>query len=279
MALAATGIEEGNLIALSPLGPVAHSIGMQTLRLKPVFVDVTPNDACMDAELLSVRTSSGVKAIIVHAPVGMVPDMETIYNTGLPVIVDVGETLGAREENGVLGSRADYLILPMEANAIATAGGGTLVLSRTKSLLNALNVHAQKLAPDAFMSDINASLGLVQWLEHVKALNVRRAVFQIYSDAIRRGRHGILSNERPSIPWSFPVTLTSGVKEVSRYALKHGVETALAFSGRILELFPNASETCPNAGLLSIKTVLFPLYPNLSKKNVQLVAKVLSTLP
>ena len=279
LALAAAGLNEGAGLALSPLGPMAHGTGLQARRLKPVFIDVNTDDACIDTGILNTRMTADVKAVLVHAPMGLTPDMETIYSFGLPVIADAGEAPGAGEGDGFPGSKADLLILPMEADAIVTAGGGTLLLARSKSTLTALKTEAEKLAPDAFMPDINASLGIVQWREREHFLEDREAVFKIYLEALRRGRHRIPVNDRPAVPYSFPVILASGVKEVSRYAVRHGVETTLAFAGCMLDSFPDAGETCPNARALALTTILFPLYPTLGKKNVQLVAKVLSTLP
>ena len=66
------------------------------------------------------------------------------------------------------------------------------------------------------------------------------------------------------------------MNDVRKYARKKGVETLPAFAGR---MDTEADIGCPCAKKLLMSTLLFPLYPTLGKKNVQLVSKVLSTLP
>ena len=68
----------------------------------------------------------------------------------------------------------------------------------------------------------------------------------------------------------------SGTAVLAGFARKKGVETLPAFAGR---MDAEADVDCPRAKSLFMSTLLFPLYPTLGKKNVNLAAKVLSTLP
>jgi len=279
----ALGLEPGDRVILSPLAPGIYRRALEGLGVEIVVADVREEDACLDPRAVSECLDDSVKAIFVHAPYGRVPDLGALEDLGVPVVNDIGEALGARDAKGELGARGRYVLLPMEANGIATAGGGTLVLAADKAALSTLNAAAGNLSADAFLPDLNASLGLVQWREYPQFLESRDLIADAYRRALMKGRHRTLADPRDedarAIPYSFPVVLESGLKEVRSYARKKGIETEAAFSGRVMDGAAGSEETCPTARTLMMGTVLFPLYPALGKKNVQLIVKVLSTLP
>lgn len=278
----ALGLETGDKAILSPLAPGQYRRAFQECGIVPVFADVKEEDACLDPESVNERLTEDVKAIFVHAPLGRVPDMAALAEFGIPLIGDIGEALGATDGTSELGSQGQYVLLPMEPNGIATVGGGTLILAKDKAALSALNTAAEPLTPDAFLPDLNASLGLVQWREYPHALESRDIIAEVYRQSLMKGRHRSLSepkDEGRAVPFSYPVVLSSGMNDVRKYARKKGVETQAAFLGCTMEGYPEAEELCPKARSLMMSTLLFPLYPTLGNKNVQLTAKVLSTLP
>lgn len=304
LTIGALGLEEGDRVLLSPLAPAAYLHAFGNRGLEPVFADVRDEDACIDPESAAAvlgrslpdagddqvpeaRESdepvADIKALFVHVPLGRVADLSGLAGFGLPVVADIGESLGARDSDGALGRGASYLLLPMEPEGIATSGGGTLLLAADKSRLKALNEAGDSLAHDAYLPDLNASLGIVQWREYPGFLESRDMVFELFLQALRKGKHRTLagpeSDDARAVPYSFPVVLSSPMNEVIRYARKKGVETQAAFSGRAISVRPELEEQCPVARSLMMSVLLFPLYPTLGKKNVQQIVKVLSTLP
>ena len=284
LTISALGLTDGDAAILSPLAPAAYVRAFQRFGIRPVFADVREEDACPDIEALTAALSEpDVKALFIHAPLGRVPDLRVLDDCALPLVVDVGEALGARSAEGPLGAGADYLLLPMESEAIATSGGGTLILAGDKAALKALNAAAEQLSADAFLPDLNASLGIVQWREYPQFLENRDMLFELYNQALMKGRHRTLapplSEEARAVPFSFPVVLSSPMNEVRRYARKKGIDVQPAFTGRAMEAVPGTEDSCPVAKSLMMSVLLFPLYPALGKKNVQHIVKVLSTLP
>lgn len=276
----AMGFEKGDKVILSPLAPAAYHRVFRTMGVEPVYADVREEDACLNPESVAEKVNENTKAIFVHAPLGRVPSFSRLAEVGVPLVVDAGEALGARFNGTEIGSFGKYVLLPMEPEGIATAGGGTLVLASEKGALAHLKNALESVGADAFMPDLNASLGLVQWREYPQALESRDFLADIFRQAVMKGRHRTLSEaedeDSRSVSYSFPVVLASGMNEVRKYARKKGVETLPAFAGR---MDTEADIGCPVAKKLLMSTLLFPLYPTLGKKNVQLAAKVLSTLP
>jgi dTDP-4-amino-4,6-dideoxygalactose transaminase len=78
--------------------------------------------------------------------------------------------------------------------------------------------------------------------------------------------------------YTFPVILETGMKDVQNYAKRKEINVEQAFSET-----PAAKGLtgglCPESGLLSMRTALFPLYPRLSGNDVERVVKLIQTLP
>jgi hypothetical protein len=73
--------------------------------------------------------------------------------------------------------------------------------------------------------------------------------------------------------------LDSGFKGVAQYAAKKRIETGPAFVNSIYKQLPHPDYLCPEAKNHLMRSILFPLYPTLGKRNTEMIAKVLATLP
>ncbi len=129
--------------------------------------------------------------------------------------------------------------------------------------------------------DMNAAMGLIQLDSIDHFLERRRDIGKIYEVSILKGNHKAFysSDEDMRNYPSFHVVLNTPLKEVSRYARKNGVMIELAFSNSSLALEPSDYRKCPNASSLLLRTVVFPIYPGLSVRNTETIARLLSTLP
>jgi dTDP-4-amino-4,6-dideoxygalactose transaminase len=129
---------------------------------------------------------------------------------------------------------------------------------------------------------------------------------QVFREALLRSRHSPLFNDDEDgeyVNFSFPILVKDGRLEVMQYANKKGIQSEPAFKDAIVAVAGSkegnhsldgssssgldSSEgreidtvsQFPNARELLWRCLLFPLYPSLARKDVQLICKVLSTLP
>ncbi|KGM43008.1 hypothetical protein JY97_09990 [Alkalispirochaeta odontotermitis] len=280
LSINALKLEENDEVIISPLAPLIYLKTIISQGIKPIFVDVGEEDACLDSSAVAEKMTTAVKAIFVHAPLGRIPPDLSQFE--MPIVLDLSESIGIADSRGMPIASGTYIILAMEPRAIVTCGGGTLVLAHDESSLTHLNNIAKSLSEDSLLSDLNASLGLVQWEELPFALETRDKIYHIFFESLRKGHHRTLRRDDESyrtVAFSFPVILSTAVRTVSNYARKMGVETRRAFLDTIIEAYPEVQDHCPKAKRLAMSTILFPLYPTLGKKSVQLISKVLSTLP
>jgi dTDP-4-amino-4,6-dideoxygalactose transaminase len=247
----------------------------------------------------------GVKAVIVEGTLGLVPDMERISETGVPVIEEITSTLGAHTGEKVCGAYGQLVIIRLEAHDLITAAGGTVVLARKRSGYTRLKQLADELPKEAFLPDMNAALARIQLKELDRYFERRKELYGYLLQALRKGRHGtpVQTGEAEPVAYTFPVMVEGAVREVQGYARKKGVHTGRAFTDAVLSFIANgekanASESentdedtsdavtpegrrneFPHAKKALNSCVIFPLYPRLSKEQIDTIAKVLSTLP
>jgi dTDP-4-amino-4,6-dideoxygalactose transaminase len=201
---------------------------------------------------------------------------------------------------GVLaGRRGVFTILGLEERDMLTSGGGALLYAvnrRDASVLRNLG----ELPSEYGLPDMNASMAVVQFRGAAKNLEKRREIAGFYIQAALRNRHKrfIIRDEAEYNNYAFPLILETGVKDVKAYARKKDIIVESAFDDTLMaalsEAFRGPGEPafagasggssleaglCPEAYSLSLRTVLFPLYPRLSSLEVERISKLILTLP
>lgn len=138
LALMAMGVQAGDEVIVPSLTYVATANAVRYVGGEPVFVDVDPDNWCMDPQLLEACITRRTKGIIVVHLYGHPADMDAINSIGavhgLWVVEDAAEAHGARYRNRVVGSLADIGTFSFYGNKIITCGEGGAVTSQRPSL-------------------------------------------------------------------------------------------------------------------------------------------------
>jgi dTDP-4-amino-4,6-dideoxygalactose transaminase len=282
-ALKSLGLEEGRGVILSALSPRYYLQVIEELRLKPVYCDVSAASPCMGPQTVADamgRDPGNSRCILAHHTLGYIPDMPAIAELGLPVIEDCSLSFGSRLGEAPPGSFGVFALLGLEERDMLTAGGGALLYAakhRDASVLRALG----ELPPEYCLPNMNAAMAAVQFKESARNLEKRKDIAQAYLQASLRCRHRrfIQSDGLEYNNYAFPLILETGMKDVKAYAKRKEIAVESAFEASLMGcgLVPRA--LCPEAYSLSLRTVLFPLYPRLGASASGKVAKLIGTLP
>ncbi len=291
-------LAEGAAVILDPLAPHVYHRVLLERGLLPVYVDVLDTSLCLDpdgvGQAIERIGESGRTAgvIVTRTALGFVPEMEAIAAFGVPIIEDISEGIGANTGERRVGQFGRFVLVAMEPESVITAGGGSLLLTASKSDRASLRRTAQDLSSDSLLPDMNAALGLTQIREIEKFIARRAEIASVYTRAIMRGRHHapVQPGEAQNVFLTFPVLIEGSVGDVVAYSRKKGVEAAQVFTSSVLDRYgrsdhdERAGDEIPEAEFPTSRSLLlrclhFPLYPSLTAKEVATIERVLTTLP
>ena len=310
-ALKSLNIERGQGVLVSALSPLYYGRVIEDLGLLPLYCDVLSSTACMgreSAEKVLASKSEGldVRCIVLHNTLGYLSD--GIGELGFPVIEDCSQSYGtmtgmdsATGDEGVAVSVSEgispendlsvgmFTLLGLEERDMLTSGGGALLYSMNRRDAAALrelgNSGSRDLPPEYGLPDMNAALAVVQFREAAKNLSKRREIASLYTQSALRTRHkrfiqsDVKGQSVEYNNYAFPLILETGVKDVKAYAKRKDIVVESAFENTLIGSGLVKPEQCPEAYSLSLRTVLFPIYPRLKMTDAEKVAKLILTLP
>lgn len=280
LSIEALELEEGSGIIVSPLSSVLFKRSIEAHGYRVLLCDVDPDSLTPDLTRVE-ELADGAAALVADAPFGFIPDLERLAEFGLQIIEDISTSIGGNTGNKQCGSYGDIVILRMEPHDPLNVGGGTAVIGARKKYSTRIKKIAEEWPAERLLPDMNSSLGVAQFKNQENFFLKRREIYSLYINAVRKGRHTtpIQKGEAEHVPSTFPVFVKGGVKDIQAYARKKGVATEQAFSDSIIAFSDADTDSCEGARQIHRRCVLFPLYPMLSKSEIETVSKVLSTLP
>jgi len=275
-------LEQGDGVIISALAPKDYLQIIEARGLTALIADVDPVRPLLSIDSVKQHLREGAKAVVLFYTLGTLPEGDELFRLGVPVIEDVTQSAGGIWGGQPCGARGRVTVLSLDAGGLITAGCGGAVFSSDRRGLRTLKEIVARGHGGELLPDMNAALGINQVRELPRFLQKRDEIAQVLREALLRSRHSSLLEEGTSVNFSFPVIVKEGRPEVRRYAEKRGIQTEAAFSDAVLSAEGADSAAVrpyPNAEQLLWRTLLFPLYPSLARKDIQLLSKVLSTLP
>ena len=316
---AAAPIAKKTGVIVSALSPRYYADVIKDMGLHPLYCDVSLSFPCISKgaveKVLAETKDSGINVlcIVLHHTLGLVPDTASIAELGLPVIEDISQsfTVSGKADSG---GKADanqsrtavqkvsgvFTILGLEERDMLTAGGGALLYAAHRRDGMALR-NFSNLPPEFCLPYINAALAVVQFKEARRNIEKRAAIAKSYIQSSLRTNHKRFSSPARSLEevpagaaselndspqedseynnYAFPLVLETGLKDVLAYARKKDIILESAFENTIAGVPGNETPNCPLSYSLSLRTVLFPLYPRLRASEAERVSKLIATLP
>jgi len=315
LALKALGLNDGDGVLLSALSPHYYAQVLADLRLTPMYCDVPSfSFPCISPETVEKAISARQadvqpRCILLHHTLGFLPDTAAIAALGIPVVEDVSQSYrsqAAGQGREVADKKRDdgqpadktpavtaeapkpsretahgtFTVLGLEERDMLTSGGGALLFAMSRRDASVLRGYSN-LPPEYCLPDINSALANVQFRETERSLERRREIAGVYTQASLRTKHkhfvsldGFEYNN-----YAFPLVLETSMKDVTAYARKKEIIVENAFAKSLAGTGTVDSALCPTSYSLSLRTVLFPLYPRLRSAETERVAKLITTLP
>jgi len=292
----ALDLQPGSSVMISALAPAWHYSAIKNLGFNPLVLDVNEEDGLVSVESVQEGLKNGGRLLLLHESMGILPNLEQILATGVPVIEDISHSVGSvynfsasedeptkpedlQKKAGMIGL---YSILGLEANDTVTAGGGAVLIAPKRREWIVLKKVTDEATETDILPDMNSALGFIQLKEFNRNEEIRKSLYDIFKKSLASGKNKTFarSEENPSTIWSFPVVLNGSFKDAKQYASRKEIEIRPAYDGSVISILGDDEQSkYIHAKSLFLRCVLFPLYPRLGSESATKIAKVLGTLP
>ena len=196
LALLAVGVRPGDEVVTSSLTWPATANVIVHCGATPIFADVRESDLNLDPaharELVTERT----RAVMPVDLYGQPADLDPLLALGLPVVEDAAHTFEARYRGRKVGSIADVTCFSLYATKNVAAGEGGLLATNDDDLAHAVDARRvmrrahgslYDIAVPGYkanLSDVLATIALVQLAKIERHAEIRRRQFALYDEGV-----------------------------------------------------------------------------------------------
>lgn len=213
IALIVAGVETSDEVIVPSLTFIAPANAVRYVGAWPLFVDVEPQYAQLDAErvgaflaacphrdgaVYNAETGRRIRAIMTVDLLGHPVDADAIRAIAerhrLPVIEDATESLGARYKGRPVGSGGDLACFSFNGNKVITAGGGGVmvtddeaVAARARYLTTQARDHPTEyihhhIGFNYRLTNLHAAIGVAQLAQLDDHIAAKRAIAGRYAE-------------------------------------------------------------------------------------------------
>ena len=204
MGLKALGVGQGDEVILADTNWIATVSPIVHLGATPIFVDVDPENWCIDPQKVSTAITSKTKAIIATHLYGNLCDMDKLQEIAkkyrIALIEDAAEAIGSIYKGKVAGSIGTFGVFSFHGTKTITTGEGGMLVTNDQELfekVTTLSNHGRvKGQPKQFwseeigfklkMSNIQAAMGCAQ-ISRIKELIAKKQyILKYYKEALKK---------------------------------------------------------------------------------------------
>jgi len=253
LALEALGIGCGDEVIVPCFTLIADANMVILAGARPVFVDVSPRNWCIDPAQTERKITPRTKAIVpVHMyghPCDMDPILEIAWQHGLYVIEDAAQAHGAEYRGRRVGKIGDVGCFSFYASKTLTTGEGGMVVTNNARLAERMRtIRSQGFEGDSRayihkamgfnyrLTNFQAAIGLAQTEKADEKTEKKREIARCYRRLLENEPDITLQAEESwakSTFWNYTVLVEDGFgasrDEVRRRLYENGIETRCTF--------------------------------------------------
>jgi len=247
---------------------------------KPVLADSDEGSVFPSGASIKALITEKTKAVIVGDMLGFHFDSEELKDITIPVIVDISHSIGTEFNEKPAGSYGSFAVASFAPSMIITTGNGGMILTNNSkhfsSMRDLRGGSNESINLDFTMTDLQGAMGLSQVSKLKDFIRRRREIALKYYEAAR------ITSHKPLLPYSetaayqtFPLIFDAPSDRVEKYWKKNGIELERIIPRPNHEMMGFKGFDFPNADRLAKKLFSLPLYPTLTKKEIDKISKSL----
>jgi len=274
----------------------AHSIVWN--GLKPVFVDTDSYAGNLDPVKVKAAINDSTGGIVAVHNYGIPGDVYALKNISeeynLPIIYDAAPSIGVHFKGESIFSLGDLSIMSFHATKVFTTLEGGAIISRSLEMKTKIDrfknfaiidqENISGLGINGKMNEAEAALGLLQ-LKYIE-LNIRKRndIYDLYTKALKSNKNLRLLRFPKFLKYNYaymPVFFNGGIvfRDKVYKALKNENIICRKYWYPLLtdhKFYKNSKiNDLTNARELSNSVLCLPIYPDLDKKNIDLIIQII----
>jgi len=196
LALVALGIGPGDEVITSPITwPATANVIVHT-GATPIFVDVLEDDLNIDPALVAAAVTERTKAVLPVDLAGQPADLDPLLALGIPIVEDAAHAAESEYRGRKIGSIAEATCFSLYATKNIAAGEGGLISTNDSKVAETIeNLRLMRRGDGSLydivvpgykanLSDVLASIALVQLDKIERHGEIRRRQFALYDEAV-----------------------------------------------------------------------------------------------
>lgn len=256
-----------------------HAVLKQALR--PVLVDIEEDSFLPSFEQIGKKLNKNTRCIIIPQMYGIPYDISKYYEFELPIIEDLDGAIGSRVDGKSIGSFGDYVTMSFNDSSLITTGNGGMLASKDKRLKEMIGTLKKNgYALDYFMSDFNASLGISQLNRLEKSIEKRRKIAEYYDGAVMVSKCSLIGREvgKELCFSDYVVKIRTPLNETVRFFKQNGVPVKRGIDRPLHSYLGCNARDYREAEEMYHTLLALPIYPTLTKEDIENVSKGIKTI-
>ncbi len=245
---------------------------------KAVLVDNEKDSLFPSLDDIKGKITEKTKAIVIGHLFGFHARYQGLEEIAVPVIEDISHAIGTEIDEVPAGRNAAIAVASFDPAGIITTGNGGMVLtnnSKHYSVMKEFRGNGEHhLHYDYAISDFQGAMGSSQLAKLPDLLCRRRDIARIYHDSVRITSHKTPFQFGDRFAYqSFPVLFNVSNEKIEAYWRKSRIEVIRPIEYPLHALLELGGAGFPNAERLSKKLFTVPLYPTLSRRDIEKISK------
>jgi dTDP-4-amino-4,6-dideoxygalactose transaminase len=280
LALKALNISKDDEVILPSYFNPAALNAIALVEATAVIIDIDDNSFISTVESYKEKISEKTKAVIIGHTGGVSLEKDDYQEITTPIIEDISHCLGiesAENHNGYFGQ---ICISSFSPNDMITTGNGGAIFtnnSRHFSAMKELRSAPVKLNYEYTMTDFQAAMGISQLSRLQDFIKRRVEIARSYYERSRVTPHTVLFPfSENHIYQSFPIIFDAKADDIKKFFKKNGIELYAPVETPLHVILEEKAMNYPNADRLSKKMYSLPIYPTLTKKEIDKIGRTLA---
>ncbi|TFH40750.1 MAG: DegT/DnrJ/EryC1/StrS aminotransferase family protein [Chrysiogenales bacterium] len=274
-------IGESDEVIIPTFFPQAPLSALSLTGGRAVLLDNDTNSLFPSAEKIKAMITPNTMAVVTGDLFGFHADRGALADLGVPVIEDISHSIGTEVNDIPSGKNGTFAVASFDPAGIITTGNGGMVLtnnSKHYSVMKELRGNGrERLHFDCTMTDFQGSMGISQIAKLPDLIARRREIARIYHESLRVTSHAAPFHYSDQFAYqSFPVLFDATIEKIETYWKKAKIEMLRSIGHPLHHLLGLNGSDYPNAERFSKKLYSVPLYPTLSRRDVEKISSSLA---